>query len=332
MENWYLSQSLLVIAVQGLGDWLKTPMTFFSFLGSEEFYVLVLPILYWCIDAALGLRVGVILLASSGINEALKLIFHMPRPYWISSNVTPLSAETSFGLPSGHAQNTVAIWGILAAYLRKRWVWFVSAAIMILVGFSRIYLGVHFLQDVAAGWALGAILLWAFARLWTQAAEWLKKQTTGRQILMAGIASALILLVGGLPYAKLNHWNLPPEWIANAVRFNNPPPDPVSMKGVLTSAGTLFGLACGLVWMNLRGGYQAKGSAMNRLLRLLIGLAGILLLRYGLGAIFPEGETMIAFGFRYLRYALIGAWVSAGAPFLFVRLKIANPTKDESAF
>lgn len=151
MENWYLAQSLFVSAVQGMGDWLKAPMLFFTFLGSEEFYLLALPILYWCIDTALGLRIGLILLVSTGINDALKMTFHAPRPYWFSANVNPLSAESSFGLPSGHSQNAVAIWGSAALYLGKRWVWGIALALMFLIGFSRLYLGVHFPQDILAG-------------------------------------------------------------------------------------------------------------------------------------------------------------------------------------
>lgn len=57
-----------VIAFQSVGDWLIAPMRFFSFLGTEEFYILILPILYWCLDSNLGIRVGVIMLFSSGLN------------------------------------------------------------------------------------------------------------------------------------------------------------------------------------------------------------------------------------------------------------------------
>ena len=47
-----------VIAFQSLGNWLILPMRFFSFLGTEEFYILILPILYWCLDVQLGIQVG----------------------------------------------------------------------------------------------------------------------------------------------------------------------------------------------------------------------------------------------------------------------------------
>lgn len=328
MENWYLAQSLFVGAVQGMGDWLKAPLLFFTFLGSEEFYLLALPILYWCIDAALGLRIGLILLVNTGINDALKMTFHAPRPYWFSANVRPLAAESSFGLPSGHSQNAVAIWGSTALYLGKRWVWGIALALMFLIGFSRLYLGVHFPQDILAGWGLGALLLWGFARFWAPAADWIKRQAVGMQLLTAGVASLLLILIGALPYAILADWTLPTDWVALAARAGDPLPDPVSMSGILTAAGTLFGLAAGLLWMNAQGGYQASGPMMKRALRLVPGIAGIAVLRYGLGAIFPAGESLAAFFFRYLRYALIGAWVSGGAPFLFVRLRLANSAQE----
>ena len=55
-----------VIAFQSIGDWLILPMRFFSFLGTEDFYILIMPLLYWCIDASLGIRVGAIMLVSRG--------------------------------------------------------------------------------------------------------------------------------------------------------------------------------------------------------------------------------------------------------------------------
>jgi hypothetical protein len=68
------------IFFQNLGTWLKTPMEIFSFFGTEYFFLLLLPALYWCLDAGTGIRVGVILLLSTSLNDALKLVFHGPRP------------------------------------------------------------------------------------------------------------------------------------------------------------------------------------------------------------------------------------------------------------
>ena len=103
------------IFFQNLGSWLKTPMEAFSFFGSEYFFLILLPALYWCLEASIGLRVGIILLLSTSVNDALKMALHGPRPYWISTDVIGYASETSFGVPSGHAQIAVGVWGMLAA-------------------------------------------------------------------------------------------------------------------------------------------------------------------------------------------------------------------------
>src|SRR5512140_2954346 len=126
---------------QGLGTWLETPMKFFSFLGTEDFFMVALPIIYWCYDTTLGIKVGLILMFSNSINSFLKVSFHGPRPYWISSTINALSSETSFGFPSNHAQSAAVLWGMLAAFLRKGWAWAAAAALVILIGLSRLYLG-----------------------------------------------------------------------------------------------------------------------------------------------------------------------------------------------
>ena len=78
--------------------------------------------LYWCIDASLGIRAGAIMLLSSGLNFVFKIPLTGPRSYWISTAVKPLWAEVYFGIPPGHAQNSVVVWGSMAAYLRRAWI------------------------------------------------------------------------------------------------------------------------------------------------------------------------------------------------------------------
>ena len=55
-----------IVAFQSLGTWLEIPMKLFSFLGSEEFFIIFLPLVYWSVDTALGLRLGFILLFGTG--------------------------------------------------------------------------------------------------------------------------------------------------------------------------------------------------------------------------------------------------------------------------
>lgn len=313
-----------ILLIQNL-RWLEMPMQFFSFLGSEYFFLFVLPVVYWCIDASLGIRIGVILLFTGGFNDFLKMVMRGPRPYWWSTQVKALAVESSFGVPSGHSQSAAVVWGMLADRLGKAWAWIVAIAIIFLIGFSRMFLAVHFPHDVLLGWLLGALTLWLFIKLWDRVADWARQKSFVQQILLALAVSALIVLFGGLAFYGLRDYAFPQEWMTNALRAGDPLPAPVSMDATLTSAGTLFGLLAGLAWINLRGGYQVSGPVAKRILSLVIGLIGVLILYLGLKMVFPSGDSLAAYFLRYLRYALVGFWVSGGAPWLFFRFKITKP-------
>ncbi len=309
----------LIVGFQAMGGWLTLPMKFFSFLGTEEFFSLVLPILYWCINTSLGVRVAVILMFTGGINDGLKMALHGPRPYWYSSQVKALSTETSFGVPSGHAQSSVAVWGILASFVRKWWAWLIAILLIILCGLSRLYLGVHFPQDVLLGWIIGGLVLWLTVRFWGPVEAWVKRMGPGIQILSAFITSLILLLLPLIPYLwlKISHWQAPAEWTG----FTS---SAISLEGAMTSAGTFFGLMAGLVWLNHLGWFDTHGPWWKLTLRYLLGVTGVLILRYGLKFIFPSGETLIADIFRYVRYSLIGFWVTGGAPWVFLQFGLAE--------
>jgi membrane-associated phospholipid phosphatase len=311
------------IFFQNLGSWLKTPMEIFSFFGTENFFLLLLPALYWCMEAGIGLRVGIILLLSTSVNDALKMAFHGPRPYWYSTDVIGFASETSFGVPSGHAQIAVGVWGMLAASLRKWWGWLIVILVILLIGISRLYLGVHFPHDVILGWLIGALLLWLVLRFWKPVTAWLKKMSLGQQILASFLGSLMLILFSLIPFLwlKITNWQPPQAWAEYAK-------DAVSLSGAFTTAGTLFGLLAGLAWFNRQGGFDANGPFWKRILRLVLGGVGILVFRFGLDVLFgliaPDAEAVLPYILRYIRYVLVGAWVSAGAPWIFVKLKLAR--------
>lgn len=314
-------------AIQNLGEWLVLPMSIITFLGSEEFFLLILPALYWSIDSAIGIRVGVILLVTGAVNNALKLAFHGPRPYWVNTQVKAYAAESSFGAPSGHSQTAVGVWGMLAQGIRRWWGWLVAVLLVLLIGFSRLFLAVHFPHDVFLGWMIGVIVLGITLGLWNPVVRWLKKRSVIFQILIAFVFS-LLLIILSLPghYWLQENWQLPVEWANNAAAAypGSDPINPISLDGTLTNAGSFFGLAAGLALLISFGGFDASGPVWKRILRYVVGAVGVLAIRYGLKAIFPEGETLIANILHYFRYSLVGLWVSFGAPFTFFWMGLAD--------
>ena len=184
-----------------MGTWLNSPMQFFSLLGNDIFFLLVAPVIFWSIDAALGLRLGLFLMISASVNEALKLFMHQPRPYWFSPRVTAFSSESSFGIPSGHAQNAVVVWGTIASYIHKAWAWIAAIALILLIGLSRLYLAVHFPSDVLVGWLIGAVLLWILLKSEKPLLKWFKPLSRSSQLLLALAGSIALILLNVLARA-----------------------------------------------------------------------------------------------------------------------------------
>jgi membrane-associated phospholipid phosphatase len=326
MEIWLDPGIAFIVWFQNLGSWLSTPMKLFSFIGDEDFFLMFMPIFFWCISPLLGVRLGLLLLFSACINSILKLAFYSPRPFWYSREVTALTSESSFGMPSGHAMNATSIWGGLAVSIRQRWAWIVFPLIIFFVGLSRLYTGVHFPIDVLLGWLFGIAFLLVYFRLETPVKNWLARQAASTQLLTAFAASAA-LIVGGLVFrAALAGWTVPEAWIANASFAGVEPPHPVALAGLFSYSGVIFGMAAGLVFLYSRGGFQAEGPLWKRIVRFPVGIVGVLLIWRGLGMFLPGGEDALGYFFRYFRYALIGFWVVGAAPLLFVKMSLAEPS------
>lgn len=316
----------LVLWAQSIGPWLRAPMAFFTFLGTEPFYMLVMPAILWCYDAGLGLRLGFILLGSSSLNAVLKLVFQLPRPYWVSTDVHAYTVETSFGLPSGHAQNAVAVWGRLAAAASSSWAKVGAAVLIALISFSRLYLGVHFPLDVAAGWLVGAAVLLAF--LWLEEPVWrrVRRWAIGWQLLLSFAVSLGIIALGALSIAARPGSELPDAWrqAMSAVQLTDAFVDPRGLEGIFTAAGTLFGFASGGILLFRWGKYNAKGSWGRRFGRYAVGAVGVAALLFGLDLLTFQVGSVADLVWRYARYGIIGLWISYLAPRAFDRLGLLD--------
>lgn len=125
----------------------------FTFLGYTPFFLGFLPLGYWLFDKPMFTRLAILVGIVALTNTFLKDLFQDPRPaieFALDKRV-----GDSFGLPSGHAQIAAAMWFWLAIEIRRLWAWALAIIITLGVAASRIYLGVHDMEDVIAGTVLG---------------------------------------------------------------------------------------------------------------------------------------------------------------------------------
>ncbi len=330
MEN-LLNLGIQIIQwFQHLGPWLTPIMKLFALIGSVQFYILAISTIFWCVDAALGLRLGLFLMISATLNEALKVGFHGPRPYWYSREVTALgSPENTFGAPSGHGQNAVVFWGTIAKRMKTRLVWIIIGILIILIGLSRIYLALHFPHDVLLGWLVGAILIWVLLHYEKPVVSWLTRYSLIIQLLLIFLFTMILFVIVIIFHLVLGSWSVPPVWVSNAHQAfpTEPPINPLSYKNSVLSIGAFFGMAAGWIWMSRAGGFTVQDAWYRLLLRYILGLAGVAILYLGIDQIIPTAESIVSYILVYIQFVLIGLWITGFAPWLFVKFKLASHTK-----
>ena len=220
--------------------------------------------------------------------------------------------------------NSTAVWGWSALETKDRRALVGATIIVLLVSLSRLVLGVHFLSDVLLGLLLGVFLLIAFNKLLKPVGAWLNKQSLRNQILLAFFSSLFIIGLSAMAVALSDGWQMPAEWAANAGEV-----DPLSLDGALTTAGLWFGMLAGFAWLrDRRGIIQSSFGKWQRLLRYVVGIAGVVALYAGLGSLFPKDLGLLSAVLRYFRYFLIGLWIACLSPLLFEKLKIGRIEPD----
>lgn len=293
-----------------------------SELGREEFYLVFLPLIYWCLDKKLGKHLAYLFLMTTGLNGLFKHGLRGPRPFWLDSSVQ-LSSETSYGVPSGHVQLASTVYLLLAGWFKKGWGWLLAIFMIILMALSRVYLGVHFVHDVFTGLGISVFLLVIYFIWERQFAPGFHKRILGQRLLAAlliplGLTAVYILvrLIIGEPDPNL-------DWAAFV-----PEAELAGLESVATAVGALLGAGFGLLLEGSRVRFRVQGPVWQRALRYLFGIVGTVIIWAGLKALFPEDPLWLAIPLRVTRYALTLFWVGHSAPYLFVRLRLAQADPD----
>jgi membrane-associated phospholipid phosphatase len=309
----------LIHSLQTLSPGLDGVMEFLSFLGRVEFYLIFLPFIYWSVDRRIAVRTILVLILVNLTGLTFKVLLHQPRPYWIS-DVLALSEETSYGIPSSHASDSTGVWGYLALRFKRRWFWIAAAALIVLISLSRLYLGMHFPHDVVIGWLIGAAVIALFVRFEGRIGDWAKLQSAGVQIGTAFAVSAVILLFYHSILALLAGAPDPESWAAFAAAARTP-------TYAYTQAGALFGTLTGYALMSRSARFRSDGPWLKRIERYVLGLCGVLVIYYGLDmtfALFAPDESALGYFLRYVRYAAVTIWVAFLAPWIFLKLGLAE--------
>lgn len=288
--NWGID---VVLWFQQFSPALDVPFKILTFLGDKEFFLLLMPLIYWCVDRQAGARLFMLLLLSACLNEVAKLLVDQPRPFNYDPRVLKLVHEESGGFPSGHTQSAVVIWGYLAWRFKKQFLWLLAGFLIVAIPLSRIYLGAHFPTDLIGGYAIGALLLFLFLRLDTTVASWFAKK--GILFQLGATLGLPVLLIGLIPSGK---------------------------QDLLSAAGALAGVATGMVLERRWVRFSAGGSRRQQAIRYVLGVAILLVVWFGLRLAFKQLEP--ADLYRIIRYGLVGMWGGLGAPWLFVQLKLAE--------
>jgi membrane-associated phospholipid phosphatase len=283
----------IILWFQQFSPTLDMPFKLFTFMGEKASFMLLVLLLYWCIDRRTGVRLAILFLFSGYVNTVAKVLADQPRPFQYDTQVHKLFEASGGGLPSGHTQNTVVIWGYMASQAQNVWLWIIAILLMLLTPLSRVYLGVHFPTDLIGGYLLGISLLLLYCWLEPHAEAWLEKKGLCVQLAVALAIPALISLL--FPSNEEN--------------------------GIIAGA-TLMGMGAGFVLESRWVGFSSGGIWWKQVVRFLLGTAILFALWSGLKAAFSglEPEPL----FRFVRYVLVGLWGGLGAPAAFVTLQLAQ--------
>nr|WP_319537737.1 phosphatase PAP2 family protein [uncultured Methanospirillum sp.] len=313
-----ISGTDLNLALQQGPDWLTIPMQLVSLLGTTEIYLLIITTVYWCYDTRLGLRLALVTAMSGWANDILKLSMQLPRPSWVNSQVQMLNLkpELSFGFPSGHAQMTLPFYGMIGYWVRS-WKFLAVICILILtIGISRLYLGVHFPLDVLGGWLFGLIMLVAIILLDKPVSDRIAEWSTLKIICTGLVLSVLLVVITILVSAGNSGFSIPPGWIGvdhavipNSVLF--------SLKNSLMTSGFLFGIITGGACVR-RLSFNATGRWVIRGGRYLVGLTGVALIWIVFGVMSHDMSGHAGDLLTWVLGVFLGIWILYGAPWLFI--------------
>ena len=163
-------------------------------------YTIALPMMvYWCFDKRAGYEIMMVITGGNTMNHVIKLTACIERPWVLDSRITPpeiaLKNQGGYSFPSGHTQIGTAYLGGTAHWLRSRNFKVLPALLWIaavIVGFTRMFLGVHTIFDIAGGFLESVLMIFIASKVFDYA--WKSEENLRKTVLTGLCISALAVL------------------------------------------------------------------------------------------------------------------------------------------
>lgn len=247
---------------------IRTPVGDFFFsvithLGDETFFLVLAITFFWCISKRQGYYILMTGVVGSVVNQWLKIVCRIPRPWIIDPNFTTVGNATEaaggYSFPSGHTQNIAGTFGCIGRYNKQKWLKIVAAVVIVLVAFSRMYLGVHTPLDVGVSLVVAAVLVFSFHFIF-------RTEESCEKYILYAIGGSVLLSIGFILYVFL----IPESSFEGEAALKN-------LMSARDNAATLIGCLFGLfVVYPLDRKYikfETEGRWYAQLIKLGIGLA-----------------------------------------------------------
>ncbi|MDL2206326.1 phosphatase PAP2 family protein [Eubacteriales bacterium OttesenSCG-928-N13] len=266
--------------------------------GDQTILVVLVCLMYWCLDKRVAQHMMFSFFLGGMINQLLKITFCIPRPWIRDARLIPVEgavhAATGYSFPSGHTASATAVYGSLAMNTKSFGVRMGSIALVLLVGVSRMYLGVHTPQDVITSWVIGVMLLFVLRKLMALLD---RHPTWDRAALIIGLAFGVALIL----YAQFKSYPIGADGM---------------IKDSYTTAGLSIGLFIGWFWERRSIQFDTNAKPVMQIVKLLVGVAIVA----GIKAIPSEGiiDWRIV---TTLKHAVIALFVVAIWPMLFAKVQ-----------
>ena len=298
MEVLYALESIRV-------PWLDTAMAAITHLGEETVFMVAALFVFWCVSKRHGYYLLAIGFAGTVLNQFLKLLFRIPRPWVLDSDFTIVESAraqaTGYSFPSGHSQNAIGTFGGIARFTRRKWVRVAAIVVAVLVPLSRMYLGVHTPLDVGVAAVIAVALVFALYPL-------MERSDSQHGVMGAVLAVMLALAVGYLLFVSL--YPFPADV------------DAANLAHGVENAWKLLGATVGMLvgwWLDVRFiHFDTRAVWYVQLIKLVGGLALLLGIRAALKA--PLAAALGAGAGGAVRYGVMVLFAAAVWPMVFAPL------------